>query len=118
MINNEADEIMNIYGEKCSKIHIPNPEQEFQQKCSSEKETIMEKYFSRKPSNTAQPSQVGSPQQTAQPQQQQLLTEKQQRNGLLNEAAVNMAKVLPFFETKEARDYIKEIREAIEELMD
>lgn len=118
MIKNDADDIMSIYGEKCSKIHIPNPEQEFQQKCSSEKETIMEKYFSRKPSNTAQPSQPVSTQQTVQPLGQQLLTEKQQRNTLLNEAAVNMAKVLPFFETKEARDYIKEIREAIEELID
>lgn len=115
-MKDEADDIMNIYSERCSKIHIPNPEQEFQQKCQNEKQGLLEKYFSRKPSNPQIPSQQHVPQQE-QPQQQ-VLNEAQQRNNLLNEAAIKLAMVMPMFRDKCDREYLKEIREAIEEMME
>lgn len=115
-MKDEADDIMNIYSEKCSKIHIPNQEQEFQMKCQNEKQGLLEKYFTRKPTGDQTPTQQYVPQQE-QPQQQ-VLNEAQQRNMFLNEAAIKLATVMPMFRDKRDREYLKEIREAIEEMME
>jgi hypothetical protein len=113
-MNEDTDDIMNIYGSKCSHINIPNPEQEFQEKCRNEGQGLVEKYFSRTPSKEQKPSQQYVPQE--QPQQH-VLNEAQQRNMTLNEAAISIAKAIPMFTEKRDREYLKEIREAIEDMM-
>ena len=118
-MNEETDDIMNIYGSKCSHIHIPNPEQEFQEKCRTEGQGLVEKYFSRTPSKGQQPQQSQQPSQQYVPQDhQQILNEAQQRNMTLNEAAISIAKVIPMFSNKNDKAYLKEIREAIEDMME
>lgn len=114
-MNEDTDGIMNIYGSKCSHIHIPNPEQEFQEKCRTEGQDLVEKYFSRTQPKEQKPSQQYVPQQAP---QQQVLNEAQQRNMTLNEAVVSIAKAMPMFTEKRDREYLKEIREAIEDMME
>ena len=76
---------------------------------------MLDKYFSRSPSKEQKPSQQYVPQE--QPQQQ-VLNEAQQRNMSLNEAVGNITKVIPMFSDKRDREYLKEIREALEDLME
>ena len=46
----DVDDIMSVYGSKCRGIYIPNPEQEFQEKCKKESQGLLDKYgFNKKP---------------------------------------------------------------------
>ncbi len=112
MNNNPADDIMNVYGQKCKGIHVPNPEQEFQQKCKQEGSNVLNKYF---PRGNQQP--VVEQKKPDVQMNHQVINEAQQRTNLLSEASANLAKVLPLFEEVRDKEYIKEIRDAIEELM-
>jgi hypothetical protein len=113
MMNNDpVEDIMNVYGNSCKGIHVPNPEQEFQQKCKQDSNNVLNKYFSK---GNQQPvvEQIKPDVQT----NHQVISEAQQRTNLLTEASVNLAKVLPLFQEARDKDYIKEIRDAIEDLM-
>jgi len=110
--NNPVDDIMSVYGQKCRGIHVPNPEQEFQQKCKQESNDVLNKYFSK----GNQQSVVEQIKPDVQ-MNHQVINEAQQRTNLLSEASANLAKVLPLFEDIRDKEYIKEIREAIEEMM-
>lgn len=114
-MNDPVDDIMKIYETKSKGIHVPNPELEFQKKAKEQSKGLLDKYFSRNPSQTVVEQTSSQPSQTS---GETLLTEKQIRNQSLHLAALNIAKVIPLFESKEDKKYLKEIREAIEELME
>lgn len=56
--------------------------------------------------------------QTQPQQNSQLLTEKQQRNQLLYEAASKVKNLIPLFEARQDKEYVNEIKQALEELME
>ena len=113
-MDNDVDSIMDVYGGKCRGKYIENPEQEFQRKAKAESKGLLEKYFTQTPQ---QPITEVAQQQTEQPQQQTMLTEKQQRNQILFEAANMVNKVMPLFDDVDDKVYINSIKEALEELM-
>ena len=117
-MNNPADDIMSVYGEKCKGIYVPNPEQEFKEKCKVEKNDVLNKYFSRSPQKQESVQETVQPSTQSQESNVQVLTEKQQRNQILFEAANMVNKVLPYFEDLKDKQYVNQIKEALEELID
>lgn len=117
-MSEDVDGIMNIYKTKSAGKYIPSVEQEFLEKCQTQKSSVVDMYLPKKGGQQQQVVEnIQKPQNPSQPSQPQLLTEAQQRNNLLNEAVINLQKVVPLFSNKADREYLKEIREAIEELM-
>ena len=116
----EEEDIMNVYADTSAKVYIPTPEDDFNTGIKESSENVMDYFTPSKPSKSPQPPQAVQPQQTAQPYQRdhpQLLTEAQQRDTLLTEAATSLSKVMQMFPAKEDKTYLKQIREAIEEMM-
>jgi len=114
-MNNEADDIMDIYGQTAAKVFVPNVEQEFSQKCKKESTGLINKYFSRTPQNNNINTVTES--ENIPLQNNNIINESQQKNILLNDAIINLQKVLPYFSEDQDKKYLKEIKEAIEELM-
>ena len=114
----DTDDIMNIYGNKCRGVYIPNAEQKFQEKCKTESQGLLDKYgFNKKPKQEQTLNETATKRPTQQPQQE-VLTEKQRKNQMIFEASVNVAKLIPLFEDVEDKKYINQMKEALEELLE
>lgn len=116
MNNDDVDDINNIYRTKSAGKYIPSVEQEFLDKCKIQKTDVVSRYFS-KPPQQQQIVEQQKAQIPSQPNNSQILNEVKQRNNFLNEAIISLQKVSTLLNDKRDRAYLKEIREAIEELM-
>jgi hypothetical protein len=114
-MSRENDDMMQVYAESARGRYVPPAETPDSAIKSANSNDVLDQYFSR---NGSKPSENIPAQENYQPQQQQLFNEgSERRNILLAEAAANILKASPYFQSDEDKAYLKEIKEAIEEMM-
>jgi len=118
-MNDPNEAISELYESSCKGKHIPIPEQSLApSSVNTSGGDPLDMYFSRGKQKAVKPSSTVIPENTIQQPNTELLTEQQQRNRLLSEAAVAISNALQYFHDAEDKKYVKSIREGIEELMD